>query len=150
MDAQDDLHFTEYDTRVAGYAVIVRDGRILLTWYNGEGRGGVPCWSLPGGGVDFDESVEDGILREAYEETGYRIELVRPLGTDSVTRTRGFHGRPFKSVRIFYEARVVGGTLGVVEVGGSTDKAEWLELAAMPQERYSDIVIAALEALAKR
>lgn len=146
MDAQDDLHFTEYDTRVAGYAVIVRDGRILLTWYNGEGRGGVPCWSLPGGGVDFDESVEQAIVREAYEESGYRVELGRPLGTHVFTRDVDLTGRPFKSVRILYEAHIVGGTLGVVEVGGTTDRAEWFDLTAMPEEPCADVVVVGLEA----
>jgi 8-oxo-dGTP diphosphatase len=44
------VDFTEYDTRLAAYALIVDDReRILLTWYNGKGRG-EPGWTLPGGG----------------------------------------------------------------------------------------------------
>lgn len=146
MDATDrQLHFTEYDTRLAAYAVIVRDGRILLTWFNGADRG-TPCWSLPGGGVEFDESVEQAIVREAHEESGYRVELTRPLATHVFTRGTEPTGRPFKSVRILYEARIVGGTLGVVEVGGTTDKAEWFDLTAMPDEPCADVVVVGLEA----
>ena len=52
-----DLEFYDYDTRVAAYAVIVEGDRILLSWWNGEGRGG-QAWSLPGGGVDLPESPE--------------------------------------------------------------------------------------------
>ncbi|WP_232226199.1 NUDIX hydrolase [Brachybacterium phenoliresistens] len=46
------MHFTEYDTRLGAYALIVDEQRrILLSWYNGP----TPCWTLPGGGVDFGE-----------------------------------------------------------------------------------------------
>jgi 8-oxo-dGTP diphosphatase len=69
------VHFTEYDTRLAAYAVIVDDaGRILLTWYNGLGRPGA-CWSVPGGGVEYEESLEDAVTREVLEETGYHVAL---------------------------------------------------------------------------
>ncbi|WP_454294809.1 NUDIX hydrolase [Salana multivorans] len=151
MDTPADLHFTEYDTRVAGYAVIVVDGRILLTWYNGEGRPERAGWSLPGGGIDFAESIEEGVLREVYEETGYRVELGPLLGTHTFTVAKSLvNGRPLKSVRVLYEATIVGGTLGVTEVDGSTDRAEWLDLAALPNDPYADIVTHALALLGRR
>lgn len=145
-DAAVPLHYTEYDTRVAAYAVIVEDGRILLTWFNGGPGRATPCWSLPGGGVEFDESVEDAIVREAYEESGYRVELIGPLATHTFARAALPGGRPFRSLRILYRARIVGGTLGVVEVGGTTDKAEWFELSAMPDEPLADVVVVGLDA----
>jgi 8-oxo-dGTP diphosphatase len=53
------LDYTEYDTRLAAYALITEtiDGRerILLTLWN---EGPRPLWGLPGGGVEFDESIE--------------------------------------------------------------------------------------------
>lgn len=68
------MHFTEYDTRLAAYAAIVNDAdEILLTWFNGEGVA-TPSWTMPGGGVDYDESITDAVVREVYEETGYHVE----------------------------------------------------------------------------
>lgn len=134
------LHFSEYDTRVAAYAVIVRDGRILLTWFNGS----TPCWSLPGGGVEFDESIEEGIVREAKEESGYDIELGVPLTTSSFTDTDPGRERPFKSVRILYSAEIIGGTLGTLEVGGTTDRAEWIGVDDLGGQPRADIVDLAL------
>lgn len=76
------MDFTEWDTRVAAYAVVLdsRD-RLLLTWYNGARPH--PQWTLPGGGVDFEESLEAAVVREVKEETGYDVALGRPLATST-------------------------------------------------------------------
>lgn len=140
-----DLHFTEYATRVAAYALIVRDEQVLLSWYNGQGRG-TPCWSLPGGGVDYDEDLVTAAAREAMEETGYEVAIGRPL-TTSVFIGDGPDGRPWKSVRVVFEAEVTGGELGTIEVGGTTDHAAWLRLDQVEHElAVADVVVQALQA----
>ncbi len=145
------VHFTEYDTRVAAYAVIVEevDGReqVLLTWYNGEGRH-EPGWSLPGGGVDYDESLEDAVAREVYEEAGFRVEVGAPLTTQAWGHRDGTSRspKPYKAVKVIFSATITGGTLGTVEVGGSTDFAAWVPLADLDQRgRRADVVDAGID-----
>lgn len=157
------MHFTEYDTRLAAYALILDNGalsgdpdggtRVLLTWYNATNRGGRDaCWSLPGGGVEYEESLTDAVVREVYEEAGYHVEVGVPLATHSFTAPNSDErGRPYKSVRVIFDATVTGGTLGTTEVDGTTDMAAWIPLAdldaAGPRAEIIDIALAARRSL---
>lgn len=61
---------------LVGVAVIVvRGGQVLLgKRKNSHGAG---TWALPGGHLKYNESIEDCAKREAFEETGLRIENIR-------------------------------------------------------------------------
>ncbi|RME62795.1 MAG: NUDIX hydrolase [Nitrospirae bacterium] len=49
-------------------------------------------WALPGGFVEYGESLEDAAIREAKEETGLDIELIRQFHTYSAPdRDPRFH-----------------------------------------------------------
>lgn len=135
------MHFTDYHTRLAVYAVIVQDGQILLTWFNGGPRGLRPGWSLPGGGVEFDEGLQEALVREVREEAGYDVRPGALLGEHHVTGVREETGLPFRSQRLLYAATVVGGELGTLETDGTTDFARWVPLADLPlPEHTADVV----------
>ncbi len=127
------VEFTEYDTRLGAYAVVVDEqDRVLLALWNEPEQ---PLWTLPGGGVELHETAEEGAVREVREETGYDVVLGRLLGVDTVLvppaqRSDG-NGRWQRNVRVVFEARVVGGEL-TAEVDGSTDEARWIPRADVP------------------
>ncbi|GAA4756210.1 hypothetical protein GCM10023350_47220 [Nocardioides endophyticus] len=122
--------FTEYDTRLAAYAVIVDDqDRVLLALWNEPEE---PLWTLPGGGVDLHESAEEGAVREVREETGYDVELDGLLGVDTLVNAPDERilssERWQKNVRVVFRAHVVGGEL-TKELDGTTDEARWIPMA---------------------
>ena len=114
------------ESRVGVYAVI-RDGEsVLLSRFAPGGEVG-GRWMLPGGGVEFGESPAQALVREVYEETGLHVVLTALLDTSSAVREFERAGRQVAAhhIRILYRAEVTGGTLGVTEIGGSTDAARW-------------------------
>ena len=62
--------------RAAAKAVIIQDGKILLQCCR-DNQFNLSYCELPGGGQHPQEKMEDAILRECLEETGYHIEVVR-------------------------------------------------------------------------
>ena len=139
------LNHTEYDTRLGAYAVIVdeQDRLLLALWNEGE----LPRWTLPGGGVELMETVEEAAVREVQEETGYEVALGRLLGVDTLVvppeeRTTD-RARFYKGVRVIFEAAIIGGDLRN-EVDGSTDEARWFPLSEVPELPRVDLVDVAL------
>ncbi len=60
--------------RVAG--LLVHEGRILMVE---QARGEERYWLLPGGGVQFGETLSDALRRELQEELGLRVGVSRLL-----------------------------------------------------------------------
>jgi 8-oxo-dGTP diphosphatase len=64
-----------YTARPGIYAILLREGRVLLTHQQKPW----PEFQLPGGGVDPGEQPVAALHREVFEETGWRIGPVRRL-----------------------------------------------------------------------
>ncbi|MDN5605701.1 MAG: NUDIX hydrolase [Kocuria sp.] len=134
----------DIDTRPAAYAVIIEQGKILLTHWTGDKRPERAGWTLPGGGLEIGETAEDAVIREVYEESGYGVRLDGILGVDSKYYDDG-RDRPFHSLRILYRAYITGGSAEVIDVGGSTDDVAWIPLDDLPQIRKVSLVEVAAE-----
>lgn len=50
--------------------------RLLLTRRSPNMSQFPSAWVMPGGHIDIGESMEDGVIREIWEETGIKIERV--------------------------------------------------------------------------
>jgi ADP-ribose pyrophosphatase YjhB (NUDIX family) len=114
-----------------GCAAIVVDegGRVLLQRRADNGH-----WGLPGGGVDPGEMVADTVVREVFEETGYRVEVVRLHGVYSDPRIgqliRYEDGQVVHIVALVFVCRVVGGER---TVSHESTAVEWFDPRALPE-----------------
>ena len=66
-----------YRRRPGAYAVLLQGARILTTFQESP----VPEFQLPGGGIDPGEQPLAALHREVFEETGWKIDRPRWIGT---------------------------------------------------------------------
>lgn len=111
---------------VIAVAAVVRDeqGRLLLVRRATNPQKG--RWTLPGGKVEFEESLPEAVAREVLEETGVRVAVGPMAGVMSVLFADGCY-----EVHDFYAHY----RAGAVRAGSDADDARWFtpeELPALP------------------
>lgn len=127
--------------QLAASAVIFRDAKILLVRRARDpGRG---CYSLPGGRVEWGETLEQAVHREVAEETGLTMTIVGLAGIREVLPASG--GGHF--VVLSYAARWTGGE---VVLNDEHEGYEWVSPEKAPHFNLTDglmPIIAAARAL---
>jgi 8-oxo-dGTP diphosphatase len=117
-----------YPTRpyLAVSAAIFRDGRVLIVR-----RGRAPAkgvYTLPGGGVELGETLEQAVIREIREETALDIEPIELVGFRQAI-ARDAAGRVERHFVILpFAARYVAGEVSLNE---ELSEAHWLDPAAL-------------------
>ena len=129
---------TDKDTRhsvsVAG-VVIDKDGRALIIQRRDNAH-----WEPPGGVLERDETVTDGLLREIKEETGLTVEPVALTGVYK-NMSRGI-------IALVFRCRAIGGKLAEnPEVTGFRWAWE-ADVCSLMSEAYAARVLDAFQAQA--
>ncbi|HZR80799.1 MAG TPA: NUDIX domain-containing protein [Candidatus Binatia bacterium] len=126
---------------VPSAAALVYDdaGRVLLVRHS---NGGV--WLAPGGAVDPDESPQDAVVREVWEETGLLVEPVRLCGVFGGPdfRVRYANGDEVAYVMSAFECRRLGGDLR--PDGEETLDARFVapsDVASLPLSRWAKALL---------
>lgn len=90
------------DVRVA--IVILKEDKILLVQHKKEGR---KYWLLPGGRVEFGETLIEAIQREMLEEANIKVKVGNLLFiSDAISNNRHI-------INIFFEGEIIAGNLKV-------------------------------------
>lgn len=115
---------------VLGVGAVIwnEDGDVLLIRRGKPPRLGQ--WSIPGGHVEWGESLRDALIREVREETGLEVEILGLIDViDSISRDeKGEITRHY--VLIDFTARPVGGTLAA---GTDASDARWVPFAMLDE-----------------
>ena len=129
----------QFDTRPAAYAVIIRDGEVLLSHWSLKGY---TSWTLPGGGIEVGESPAECCRREVFEETGYHVEVGplievghRWIAPDERITPNG--DRALLTIQFIHTAEIISGEL-VCEVDGTTDDVRWVPLGELDEYARAD------------
>ena len=83
---------------------VIRAGRILLVQERADGG-----WCLPGGWADVGETPAEMVVREVWEESGFRVVARKLIGAYDANRT----GTPlafYHAYKLIFLCAIVGGT----------------------------------------
>jgi 8-oxo-dGTP diphosphatase len=121
--------------RLAAYAWVERGDAVLLCRISSPDVA-AGQWTLPGGGLEFGEDPDTGVLRELSEETGLVGTVGELLGVRSAILEPEMtkRGDRLHVVGVVYRVDAAEADL-VMELDGSTDLAAWVpftELEALP------------------
>lgn len=109
---------------IGAKAIIVNEGRILVLREadydegTNEGR-----WDVPGGRINPEEPIIEGLKREVMEESGLQIEAGEVLGVYETFPT--IKGEACHIVRVYYQAKLI--SPSEVTLSGDHDLYEWID-----------------------
>lgn len=107
---------------ILGVAAVIwnANGEVLLIRRRKAPRRGE--WSLPGGKVEFGESLVEAVLREVKEETGLEVEILGLIDIVESIRDASAGSPDNHFVLVDFGARVVS---GVARAGSDAADARW-------------------------
>lgn len=123
-----DCKFIFYqNSKPTSSAIIVKENQVLLGRRSVEPSKGM--WDIPGGFLEYGEHPEDGVKREALEETGLDVEIQDMLG---IFMDRYKHGDYEEAtLNIAYIVNVRGGK---EKPGDDLEELQWFSVDELPSE----------------
>ena len=120
-----------HNTAVAVSAVIEHQGEVA--WITRAHEPGLGRLDLPGGFVEPDEALEQAVLREALEETGFAPHSPRYLF--SIPNRYEYHGMHYSTVAVFFACSVE--ARGVFTPNAEASALRWLPLGEVDPNRLA-------------
>lgn len=125
----------------AAAVALIDEGKVLMLKRKDNKK-----WTLPGGTLDFGESLTDCAIREVMEETGFDISIQDVVGTytDGNIRIEYSDGEVRQEFTIVYLGKINGGS---VKLDNESSEYKWislnevqgLEMAESQRRRIDDL-----------
>ncbi|MFA5134865.1 MAG: NUDIX domain-containing protein [Patescibacteria group bacterium] len=128
--------------RPSVYGIIVERGKVLLSKIFGG-------YDLPGGAIELHETIEQALIREIWEETGFKVKPQQLLSSNSNFFVLVTTKQPVNSIQLYYRCKKLSGRLSTKNFDHYEKKyagmAEWVDINKMGGLKYySSINIPAL------
>ena len=135
--------FWEQEEGYATPKVDVRGGvfvgdRVLLVRERSDGK-----WTLPGGWVDVNDAPSDAVVREIYEESGYRAKAVKLAALFDKNR----HDHPpgiHHIYKLFFLCELTG---GAAALSNETDGVDFFPVGSLPELSTGRVIRSQIERL---
>lgn len=127
-DIFDNIHARElknFKFRPSAYGILRQGTKILFKRHPALER-----FDLPGGGIELDEIIINGLIREFKEETGLKIKVGKLLLVEDNYFT--FEGEDAHGILIFYEVEKISGEL--TPNGEDSVDVQYLEIDSLTKE----------------
>jgi 8-oxo-dGTP pyrophosphatase MutT (NUDIX family) len=125
-------------TYIVAGVVVKQDSKYLLVQENAPGEKAHGLWNFPAGRAEEGDTIERTAIKEAKEESGYDVELIRKLGIfQANTQTPPKHA---------FEAKIIGGELAWP--ADEIQQAKWFtreEIEKMKDKLRSEWIIEAID-----
>lgn len=127
-----------------GALIFNDEGKILLALRGQKAKNERGKWEIPGGAVDFGETLKDAIVREAKEELGVEIEVIEMLQVaDHILPDEKQHW-----VSPTYFCRIVNGTPKIMEPE-KCERLGWFSIDEAAQLPLSNVTLQDIAVLKK-
>jgi ADP-ribose pyrophosphatase YjhB (NUDIX family) len=113
-------------------AAVIRDGCILLVQERADGR-----WCMPGGWADVGETPAEMVVRETWEESGFRVVARKLIGAYDGNRT----GTPlsfYHAYKLLFLCEIVGGEARPSDETLAVDFFPFDDLPPLSSERTNE------------
>lgn len=121
--------------RPAVYGIAIDGDTVLVTTIKDSNE-----YLWPGGAVELGEDHTDSLKREFREETGFEIEVLKPIKAYTSMFWETFKNEDFQAMMIFFFVKVVGGRRsqdGMDETEKSfIEGAEWIKVVDLEKMHY--------------
>ena len=136
---------------IGAYGLIIKDNKILLIKKNGGPYDGK--LDLPGGTIEFNETIEEALIRELKEEVG--IDVIDYKLFDVVTTNITWNHKnellETKHIAILYTIEDfknnIKKTIEITALNDDSMGAEYYDIVKLKEEQLSNIALLALKKL---